>query len=81
VKARREAVDSAEGSQPITIYLTIQDDGKLLIQAFATNEEGDLADLVREIGPGQEFLGWTFEELKALGEGEHTIDERPAGSE
>jgi hypothetical protein len=57
-----------------TVFLTHKS-GSLVLMARAA--KGKLrGDLVRELQPGDEFLGWTYAELRALGKGEHDLQER-----
>jgi hypothetical protein len=48
--------------------------GKLLLQADAEGPGGMLGDLTKVLGPGDEFIGWTYEALLALGPGGHEIE-------
>lgn len=52
--------------------------GSILIQARAeSDDDADLiGDLNATIEPGQEFLGHSYADLVALGEGEQTITEK-----
>jgi hypothetical protein len=43
---------------------------------------GMIGDMVREVGPGQGFLGWTYEELRQLPAGENQLaDKSPRHSD
>jgi hypothetical protein len=58
----------------VTVFLTHNPDGIILMARAAEGKQR--GDLVRELGPGDEFLGWPYAQLRALGEGEHHITDR-----
>ena len=54
---------------------TIEKD-RILIDARAESEDGEMVgDLFAEIKPDQQFLSLSFSDLKALGVGEHDLDQ------
>ena len=54
---------------------TIEKD-RILIDVRAESEDGDMVgDLFAEIKPGEKFLNLSFYQLKALGVGEHDLDQ------
>jgi hypothetical protein len=63
----------------MTVFVSMYDGG---IQIMARAEGPDaIGDLVRDIGPGESFLGLTFDQWAALGNGQHDIDvKQPAAS-
>lgn len=56
----------------MTVFLSDAGDG-ILVMARPEGE-GVVGDLVVKVSEGQSFMGWSFDELKALGEGEHEIE-------
>jgi hypothetical protein len=62
-------------NKPVTVYLNVQPDS-VLVQLPPAEADGVTADADAFIEPGEKFMGYTFEELKALGSGEHRITPR-----
>ncbi len=50
-------------------------DGNILAQA-SVEDFGMSGDIRNVIKPGEDFFGYTFAEIAALGDGEHNIDEK-----
>lgn len=46
----------------------------VVLKARAEGAGGARGDLVREIRPGESFLGWRYDELRQLGEGLHELE-------
>lgn len=58
----------------MTVFLTVDKDaGTVHVQARAEGD-GAVGDLVREIKPGESFLGWSYDELVKLGDGQHELE-------
>lgn len=53
----------------------------ILIQARAEGPGRTLGHLTREIRPGDSFLGWSYDELRALGNGMHELQPKPGWSQ
>jgi hypothetical protein len=60
----------------MTIHLTSVDPETMLVRARAERGDGH-ADLLLPVTRGGTFHGWTFDELLALGEGEHVVGPKP----
>jgi hypothetical protein len=61
----------------VTVFITFESDGTILVRARAEGPDGLLGDLARAVKPGEDFFGVPHAELLALGPGAHTIDPRP----
>jgi hypothetical protein len=60
----------------MTVFLTVDKDAvRVYVQARAEGE-GVVGDVVREVGPDEDFLGWSYDELVALGDGRHDVEVR-----
>lgn len=44
------------------------------VQMRVESDVGDTGDASVEVTPGDTFFGWTYAELRALGDGEHTLE-------
>jgi hypothetical protein len=64
----------------VKIFLTNRPGGTIRLMARAEGEGGRVGDLVRDLGPGDDFLGHPFGELAALGEGGHDLEPAPGWS-
>jgi hypothetical protein len=60
----------------VTVFITFESDGTILVRARAEGPDGLLGDLARAVKPGEDFFGVPHAELLALGPGAHTIDPR-----
>jgi hypothetical protein len=70
-------------AEALTVCLSREGDGGMLVQARAEGEGGVLGDLAVLVGEGaaDDFLGWTAEELEALGDGEHDLGDKRQAAE
>jgi hypothetical protein len=60
----------------MTVFLTVDKDAvRVYVQARAEGE-GVVGDVVREVGPDEDFLGWSYDKLVALGDGRHDVEVR-----
>jgi hypothetical protein len=62
----------------VTVYLTVEP-GVVRVQARLEGPGGVVGDLVRDVRPGDELFGLTYEQLAALGDGAHDVGDVPAG--
>lgn len=85
-EAKRDAEREARRGLPretgatMTVFLTRCPDGTILAMARAESDGGVIGDLRLPVRPGGQFLGWSYDELAALGEGRHEMTERPAAA-
>ena len=58
------------------VFLAVYPEEKVIeVRARAEGEGGMVGDLNEEVHPGESFLGWTYDELLRLGDGEHILQE------
>ncbi len=61
----------------MTIFLSFIGPQRILIQVRL--ESGTArGDISRQIAPGEDFFGYTYQELRDMGEGEHRIEKKSA---
>ncbi len=60
----------------MTIHILIE--GEVIHIRQRAEGPGIVGDATARVTPGQNFYGWSFEELKALGNGGHEIEPKPA---
>jgi len=56
----------------MTVHLILAD-GEVIVRARAEGPAGQLGDLIRIVRPGETVLGYSYEELRALGDGAHDL--------
>jgi hypothetical protein len=56
------------------VYLVHGEDGAVHIMARAEGPRGLIGDMHHVVRPGESWGDLSYEELRALGEGEHDID-------
>ena len=55
------------------VFITHASDS-VVVRSKAEGQGGILEDFKIEVRPGSDFLGWSYEELRALGEGQRELD-------
>lgn len=58
-----------------TVFLYVDKD-EVEVMARMVSDDGLVGDLREVVKPGETFWGWTYQELRDLGTGEHDIEER-----
>jgi hypothetical protein len=59
------------------VFLTMLDDGRILVQARAEGVGGIVGDMEQTVREGGGFMGHDYAELKRLGDGEHELADLP----
>ncbi len=58
----------------MTVFLNFDSDS-IVVTALAESLEDDvLGDMWETVRPGGQFLGYSYDELRALGEGKHDLE-------
>ncbi len=65
-------------SMQISIFRPRAKEHVLRVRARMEGDSGELGDFMEHIRPGETFLGWSYAELLAMGDGMHDIQPRPA---
>ena len=60
------------------IYLCVEDD-RILLNARAEGPAGTIGDMMRDLRPGDHWGTWKYDDLLALGAGEHDMTADPPG--
>ena len=58
------------------VYLSMEDD-RILLNARAEGPAGTIGDMMRDLRPGDHWGAWKYDDLRALGDGEHDLTESP----
>lgn len=66
-------------SKRFTVFVAVLD-GETVEISLPSPPGDTFADVSEQVKPGERMFGYTYDELRALGNGSHELEERPASA-